>query len=125
MSVTCSRQPHFINQPKNVLVLWAYGLFPDNVGDFVKKKMSDCTGAELVTELLYHLGLKDRIPEILKTVNVIPCMMPYITSQFMPRLPGDRPAVVPKGSANLALMGQYVEQPGTACSPSSIPSVQR
>jgi len=112
MSVTCSRQPHFINQPKNVLVLWAYGLFPDNVGDFVKKKMSDCTGAELMTELLYHLGLKDRIPEILKTVNVIPCMMPYITSQFMPRLPGDRPAVVPKGSANLAFMGQYVEQPG-------------
>ena len=112
MSVTCSRQPHFSNQPKNVLVLWAYGLFPDNIGDFVKKKMSDCTGAELMTELLYHLGLKDQIPEILKTVNVIPCMMPYITSQFMPRVQGDRPKVVPKGSANLAFMGQFVEQPG-------------
>ena len=112
MSVTCSRQPHFSTQPGNVLVLWAYGLFPDNIGDFVKKKMSDCTGAELMTELLYHLGLKDRIPEILKTVNVIPCMMPYITSQFMPRVNSDRPAVVPKGSTNLAFMGQFVEQVG-------------
>lgn len=111
LSVTCSRQPHFINQPENVLVLWAYGLFPDNVGDFVKKKMSDCTGEELITELLYHLGKKDEIPEILKSVNVIPCMMPYITSQFMPRVKGDRPNVVPQGSTNLAFLGQFVEIP--------------
>lgn len=109
LSVTCSRQPHFINQPKNVLVLWAYGLFPDKVGDFVKKKMCHCTGKELVTELLYHMGMKDEIPEIIKTVNVIPCMMPYITSQFMPRVKGDRPDVVPEGSSNLAFLGQFAE----------------
>lgn len=112
LSVTCSRQPHFVDQPENVLVLWAYGLFADNVGDFVKKKMCDCTGEELVTELLYHMGMTDEIPEVLKTVNVIPCMMPYITSQFMPRVRGDRPEVVPKGSANLAFLGQFAEVPG-------------
>ncbi|MHC1748224.1 MAG: oleate hydratase [Cellulosilyticaceae bacterium] len=109
MSWTCSKQPHFINQPDNVLVLWAYGLFPDNVGDFIPKKMCDCTGQELVSELLYHMGLKDRIPEILKSVKVIPCMMPYITSQFMPRVKGDRPDVIPKGSVNLAFLGQFAE----------------
>ncbi|MBZ9606944.1 oleate hydratase [Clostridium estertheticum] len=109
LSVTCNRQPHFIDQPKNVLVLWAYGLFPDNVGDFVKKRMCDCTGEELVTELLYHMGKKDEIPEILKNVNVIPCMMPYTTSQFMPRVKGDRPDVIPKGSNNLAFLGQFAE----------------
>ncbi len=112
MSVTCSRQPHFSNQPKNVLVLWAYGLFPDRVGNLVKKKMSDCTGEELMTELLCHMGLKSQTQEILKTVNVIPCMMPYITSQFMPRVKGDRPAVVPKGSTNLAFLGQFTEIEG-------------
>lgn len=113
LSVTCNRQPHFINQPKNVLALWAYGLFPDNVGDFVKKKMSDCTGEELVTELLYHLGVKEEeMGEIIKTVKVIPCMMPYITSQFMPRVKGDRPDVVPEGSTNLAFLGQFAEIPG-------------
>lgn len=109
MSWTCSKQPHFINQPDNVFVLWAYGLFPDNVGDYIKKKMCDCTGEELVSELLYHMGLKERIPEILMTVKVIPCMMPYITSQFMPRSKGDRPNVVPQGSTNLAFLGQFSE----------------
>ncbi|MBZ9622185.1 oleate hydratase [Clostridium sp. FP2] len=109
LSVTCNRQPHFIDQPKDVLVIWAYGLFPDNIGDFVKKRMSDCTGEEMMTELLYHLGIKDEISEILKNVNVIPCMMPYTTSQFMPRVKGDRPDVIPQGSTNLAFLGQFAE----------------
>jgi oleate hydratase len=109
LSLTCNRQPHFSDQPKNVLVIWAYGLFPDNIGNFVKKRMSDCTGEEMLTELLYHMGKKEEIPEILKNVNVIPCMMPYTTSQFMPRVKGDRPDVIPKGSTNLAFLGQFAE----------------
>ncbi|GAA0704417.1 oleate hydratase [Paraclostridium ghonii] len=111
LSVTCNRQPHFINQPKDVIVLWAYALFTDNVGDFIKKKMCDCTGEELAMEMLYHMGLEKDIPEILKTINVIPCMMPYVTSQFMPRKKGDRPDVVPQGSINFAFLGQFVEIP--------------
>lgn len=110
MSWTAPKQPHFINQPDNVKVLWAYGLFPDAEGNYIKKKMSDCTGQALFEELIYHMGLKDRIPEILEhTVNVIPCMMPYITSQFMPRVKGDRPEVVPQGSTNFAFLGQFAE----------------
>ncbi|MEK3902206.1 MULTISPECIES: oleate hydratase [unclassified Paenibacillus] len=112
MSWTAPKQPHFINQPDNVKVLWAYGLFPDAEGDYIKKKMSDCTGRELLEELCYHMGLADRIPEILEhTTNVIPCMMPYITAQFMPRVLGDRPQVVPQGSLNLAFLGQFAEVP--------------
>ncbi|AIQ30919.1 oleate hydratase [Paenibacillus sp. FSL P4-0081] len=112
MSWTAPKQPHFINQPENVKVLWAYGLFPDAEGDYIKKKMSDCSGRELLEELMYHIGLKNRIPEILEhTTNVIPCMMPYITSQFMPRVAGDRPQVVPQGSTNLAFLGQFAEVP--------------
>ncbi|MCH1641970.1 oleate hydratase [Paenibacillus timonensis] len=73
MSWTAPKQPHFLNQPDNVKVLWAYGLFPDAVGNYVGKKMADCTGRELLEELCYHMGLKDRIPEILAhTTNVIP-----------------------------------------------------
>lgn len=112
MSWVCSKQPHFPNQPDDVFVMWAYGLFPDHVGNFVHKRMCDCTGEELLTELLYHMGLKERIPEFLSTVvNVIPCMMPYVTSQFMPRKKGDRPDVVPAGSVNLAFLGQFAEVP--------------
>lgn len=112
MSWTAPKQPHFINQPDNVKVLWAYGLLVDEEGDYIKKKMSDCTGQELFEELLYHMGLKESIPDILKTTtNVIPCMMPYITSQFMPRVLGDRPNVVPEGSTNFAFLGQFAEAP--------------
>ena len=39
-------------------------------------------------------------------------MMPYITSQFMPRVKGDRPQVVPKDSINLAFLGQFCEIEG-------------
>jgi oleate hydratase len=37
--------------------------------------------------------------------------MPYITSMFMPRSPGDRPLPVPKSSKNLAFVSQFVEIP--------------
>ncbi len=113
MSFTISRQPHFANQPNDVLVLWAYGLFADNEGNYIKKKMSECTGEELLRELLYHLGVEDEsMDEIVESAIVIPAMMPHITSQFMPRIKGDRPEVVPEGSVNLAFLGQFVEIEG-------------
>ena len=112
MSWTSSKQPHFINQPDNVQVLWAYGLFPDAVGNHVKKRMRDCSGRELLEELCYHLGLKDQIPQILEhTTNVIPCVMPYVTAHFMPRVAGDRPQVVPPGSVNFGFLCQFTEVP--------------
>ena len=73
--------------------------------------MCDCTGEELFSELLYHLNLQSQISDILRCSNVIPCMMPYITSQFMPRSCGDRPDVIPEGSTNLAFLGQFSEVP--------------
>jgi|WetSurMetagenome_2_1015567.scaffolds.fasta_scaffold93118_2 oleate hydratase len=112
LSVTCHRQPHFKNQPENTIILWAYGLLPDNTGDHIRKKMEDCTGEELLRELLWHMGAGDLTGDIIATSRVIPCMMPYITSQFMPRVRGDRPEVVPQGSVNFAFLGQYVEIPG-------------
>ena len=48
---------------------------------------------------------------VLAAVNCIPCTLPYITSQFMPRRAGDRPAVVCEDIANLAFIGQYCEAP--------------
>lgn len=83
----------------------------DRVGDYVKKKMPECTGKEILTELYSHLGLQDELPALLASANCVPCMLPYTTSQFMPRAKGDRPNVVPEGTANLAFVGQYVEIP--------------
>ncbi|MBG9793277.1 oleate hydratase [Paenibacillus dendritiformis] len=103
--------PSTFDEPEHVRVFWGYGLFPDNVGDDVKKKMSDCTGEEILTELLNHLHFHEDMEAIIKTANCIPCMMPYITAQFMPRSIGDRPQVVPHGSTNLAFVGQFCEIP--------------
>ena len=108
MSVVLAHQPHFINQPSDVQVFWGYALFPDRIGNFVAKAMADCTGAEILQELCGHLRFD---LDVFESANCIPCRMPYVTSQFMPRMPGDRPLPVPAGSKNLAFISQFVEIP--------------
>ena len=105
-------QPHFRHQPKDDYVCWGYGLYPDKEGTYVKKKMSDCTGAEIFTELCGHLGFTEQLPLMMQSMSCVPCMMPYITSQFLPRAKGDRPPVIPKGATNFAFLGQFCEIPG-------------
>lgn len=111
LTVVLNHQPHYFEQPKDVWVWWGYGLFPDKEGNFVKKKMSACTGDEILTEVLSHLRFTDHVQHLLETSITIPAMMPYITSQFMPRTGKDRPQVIPAGSKNLAFIGQYAEIP--------------
>lgn len=109
MSICLHNQPHMLNQPDDVQVLWGYCLFPYNEGDFVKKRMIDCTGEEILTELLHHLKFDEDKEKILNTSIVIPCIMPFATSQFLPRSKGDRPQVIPECSTNLAFLGQFCE----------------
>ena len=108
MSVVLPHQPHFVNQPADVWVFWGYALHPDRIGDFVAKPMSECAGTDILHELCGHLNF-DR--KIFAKAICIPCRMPYITSQFMPRAPTDRPLPVPKSSKNLAFVSQFVEIP--------------
>ena len=109
LGFTCSRQPHFPNQPKDVVVMWLYSLFMDRNGDFVKKPMPACTGREILAEFCYHLGIAGKLDEVVANTKVRMAMMPYITAMFMPRAAGDRPRIVPSGCTNLALVGQFVE----------------
>ena len=109
MSVVLAHQPHFANQPPDVQVFWGYALHPDRIGNFVAKPMADCTGAEILRELCGHLNFD--VETTFAAANCIPCRMPYITSMFMPRSPGDRPLPIPDSSGNLALVSQFVEIP--------------
>ncbi len=106
-----SRQPHFRKQKPNEIIVWTYGLLSDTDGNYVKKKITECTGAELCAEWLYHIGvpLKEIDDIAHNSANTVPCHMPFITTYFMPRANGDRPLVVPKGSVNLAFIGNYAE----------------
>lgn len=111
MSFATHRQPHFKEQTAEQNVTWVYGLLSNTPGNYVKKPIEKCTGEEIAMELLYHLGVPDiEIENIAKnSCTVIPVYMPYITSYFMLRNPGDRPLVVPGGSKNLAFIGNFAE----------------
>ena len=111
LSVVIPHQPHFIGQPDGVSVLWGYGLAVDAPGTFVRKPMSSCSGREIMTELLGHLRIAAEAETILAHCICVPCMMPYITSQFLQRSYGDRPQVIPAGWSNLAFAGQFCELP--------------
>jgi oleate hydratase len=113
MSIVIARQPHFPNQPKDVNIFWGYALYPDNTGDFVKKKMSQCNGEEILEELWYQLRVQDLMRPVMQSgkVNCIPVAMPFIDSLFMPCARGDRPDVLPKGTSNFAFLGQFAEVP--------------
>ncbi|TXC71978.1 oleate hydratase [Sphingomonas ginsenosidivorax] len=112
ITISIYHQPFFPDQPQGVAVWWGYGLFHDRPGNFVRKPMADCSGAEILEEVLGHLHFAQADQDtIIAASTCIPCTMPYITSQFMVRSGGDRPLVVPDGSTNLAFLGQFAEQP--------------
>lgn len=114
ISFILHHKPFYPDQPDNVEVFWANGLYGENIGDYIKKPMCDCTGNEIMTEFLYHLGMLDMKDDLLAHSYISTCMMPYITSEFMPRKIADRPKIVPDGCTNLAFIGQYVETPEDA-----------
>ena len=114
MSFAVHRQPHFKEQKENETIVWIYGLYSDTKGNFVDKTIVESSGEEITQELLYHLGVPEsKIKQLSNqnNVNTVPVFMPFITSYFMPRVAGDRPDIVPKGSVNLAFIGNFAESP--------------
>jgi oleate hydratase len=112
MSIVMFHQPHFRGQPADRPVFWGYGLRGDRPGDVIAKPMAKATGGEILAELSHQLRLTpDQWAEFFDGAQVIPCRMPYITSQFMPRETGDRPPVIPRGAENFAVIGQFCEIP--------------
>lgn len=111
LSLVLPHQPYFKNQAKDIQVAWGYALHPDKEGNFVHKKMYECNGKEILEEIIGLMGFEDFKEEILATAICRPCVMPFITSQFLTRSPGDRPKVIPDTSLNLAFVGQFCEIP--------------
>ena len=109
ISLSIFEQPEVLSQPPGTSVWWGYGLFPEREGAWVKKPMYQCTGDEILTELLQHLRFEKAAASIMKNSICIPCNMPYVNNIWLPRKSGDRPPVVPEGVTNLGLLGQYVE----------------
>lgn len=111
LTLTRFHQPHYTDQPQDVFLWWGYGLYLDRPGNYVKKMMRECSGTEILEEILHHLKFDAHLDKIIESSTCIPCLLPYAGSVFMLRRKGDRPKVVPEGSTNFAFLGQFTEMP--------------
>lgn len=115
ITITVPHQPVFSTQSDNVTVMLGYALRPTTVGNFVKKEMWQCTGQEILKEVLFHLGCcsEDSIEAatILAAAKTVPCGLPLGTAPLLTRSASDRPPVIPKWTTNIACVGQFVEIP--------------
>ena len=59
LTLSIFKQPFYVGQPEGVSVWWGYGLYHDKVGDYVKKPMKECTGKEILEEVLGHLRFEE------------------------------------------------------------------
>lgn len=109
LSISVPRQPICSNQPPNTDVIWGYGLCPEKIGNVVNKVMTECTGKEIMTELLSHLEFP--VDSILPKTITIPSLAPLATSPLLPRYPKNRPEVIPPNTTNIGLVGQFTEIP--------------
>lgn len=106
-------QPVFPYQPQRVRVLWGFALFPEGIGNYVKKTMLQCSGAEIQAEILQHLNFS---PELLFQHTVtIPRVMPRMISILLAHSWDERPEVIPRNTSNIGLVGQFVEIPNYSC----------
>jgi oleate hydratase len=58
LTVSMFHQPFYPGQPKHVVVWWGYGLYHDRVGQYVKKTLAECSGREILEEVLGHLKIR-------------------------------------------------------------------
>ncbi len=112
LSASVPAQPRFKDQDIGTTVIYGYGLYPENIGTYVRKPMKDCTGLEILYELVCQLQWADRWEEIkADVISVVPVYLPYAEAAILPRGEKTRPAVIPESSTNFALIGRYTELP--------------
>jgi oleate hydratase len=118
-------QPHFIGQPdgrSGLLGLWPCSSISRRLREEADVRLH---GREIMTEIIGHLRIEAQAATILETSTCIPCMMPFITSQFLRREKGDRPQVVPNTRRTSPSSGNSANCRTTWCSPWNIRSARR
>lgn len=106
--------PFFSNQDTDEYsFLWMCAFYSAEPGTHCGKPEFECTGMEILDEILLSLPMDDATRDQVRSevVHAIPVILPYTDAHFLPRAAGDRPEVVPAGSTNAAFIGQYVEIP--------------
>lgn len=104
-------QPAFPTQPQDVRILWGFAHSPQVEGNYVKRTMLHCSGADILSEILGHLNLHYN-PPLSQTV-IIPRAMPRMSALFLTRALGDRASIMPL--SNVGLVGPFTEFQGYTC----------
>ncbi len=113
MEIRDPKVPFCKGQTDDTTFLWMCAFNSGAKGGFVQKSEYDCTGREILEEILCSLPMDEETRQKCRdeVASAIPCSMPWIDAQFQPRALGDRPAVVPEGSTNFGFTGQFCEIP--------------
>ena len=109
ITVISDAQPRFTAQ-NGTYVFSGFGMYPDRIGNYVKKPMKDCCGAEILYELICHLNMHEDWESIAdETVNVIPCYLPFAAAA---QHTADKLPVTLENTPNFALTGQLTDIDG-------------
>ena len=111
MTVCAVPPSHFKNQSEDTAILWGTASHPDNEGESCAKAMTDCSGAEILYELISCFNLQEAWEDIRDTViNVIPCHRRYDKSYLAPA--ASKLEIIPTGISNFAISGDFAENDG-------------
>lgn len=76
MAINVPAQP-YLSDP-DALVIWGSVLYPQEVGDHIRKPFAQCTGREILREALHHLGMDADAEEIeADCIQAHPVLLPY------------------------------------------------
>ncbi len=108
MTICAVAQSHFKDMNEDMAIIWGCASRFDRDGEKIAKPMTDCSGAEILYELVSCFNLEEAWDNIRETVvNVIPCHRKYdksITSPVQSKL-----EIIPTGIENFAISGDFAE----------------
>lgn len=112
MTICAVPQSHFKDMDEETAVIWGTASRFDVIGEKSGKAMTDCSGAEILYELISCLNLEEAWDDIRETVvNVIPCHRRYDKSYLMPV--ESKLEIVPTGISNFAVSGEFSDGDGS------------
>ncbi|MCI8404964.1 MAG: hypothetical protein HFE49_08710 [Clostridia bacterium] len=108
LTVCAVPQTHFKNQDDDTVLLWGTASRFDCDGEYCEKPMTECSGSEILYELISCFNLAEAWDDIRKTViNVIPCHRKYDKSYLSPV--ASKLEIIPTGIDNMAVSGDFAD----------------
>lgn len=112
MTICAVPDTHFKSIDEDTAVIWGTAARFDALGEKSGKAMTDCSGAEILYELVSALNLEEAWDDIRETVvNVIPCHRKYDKSYLRPV--ESKLEIIPTGISNFAVSGEFTDGDGS------------